>query len=71
MAFTSGLVLPFVLGKDYSKLFCVTITIALFVYYVFLILQLTEKDALTGLLNRQSFYSATSNDEKEINAKVV
>ncbi len=71
LAFTSGLVLPFVLGKDYSKLFCVTITIALFVYYVFLILQLTEKDALTGLLNRQSFYSATSNDEKEINAIVT
>ena len=70
-AFASGLILPFILGKDYSKIFCVTITIALFVYYVFLILQLTEKDALTGLLNRQSFYAAVSNDAKDLNAVVT
>lgn len=70
-AFASGLILPFILGKDYSKIFCVTITIALFVYYVFLILQLTEKDALTGLLNRQSFYAAVSNDAKDLNAVVA
>ena len=71
LAFASGLILPFVLGKEYSKLFCVTITIALFVYYVFLILQLTEKDALTGLFNRQSFYAATSNDKKDLNALIL
>ena len=70
-AFASGLILPFILGKDYSKIFCVTITIALFVSYVFLILQLTEKDALTGLLNRQSFYAAVSNDAKDLNAIVT
>ena len=71
LAFASGLVLPFLLGKEYSQIFCVTITIALFVYYVFLILQLTEKDALTGLLNRQSFYASVSNDTKDINALVL
>ena len=71
LAFASGLVLPFLLGKEYSQIFCVTITIALFVYYVFLILQLTEKDALTGLLNRQSFYASVSNDSKDINALVI
>ena len=70
-AFASGLVLPFVLGKDYSQIFCVTITIALFVYYVFSILQITEKDALTGLLNRQSFYASVQNDKKDINALVT
>ena len=70
-AFASGLIMPFILGKDYSKIFCVTITIALFVYYVFSILQLTEKDSLTGLLNRQSFYAAVSNDLKSINAVVT
>ena len=69
-AFASGLVLPFILGQDYSKIFCVTITIALFVYYVFSILQLTEKDSLTGLLNRQSFYASVKNAPKEINALV-
>ena len=71
VSLVSGLILPFVLGKNYSKLFCVTITIALFVYYVFMILQMTEKDALTGLLNRQSFYSSTSNDKNDINALVT
>ena len=70
-AFASGLILPFILGKDYSKIFCVTITIALFVYYVFLILQSAEKDPLTGLLNRQSFYAATSNDSKDMNALIL
>ena len=52
-------------------IFCVTITLAIFVYYVFQILQLTEKDALTGVLNRQSFYAATNNDNKEITALVT
>lgn len=70
IAFASGLVLPFLLGKDYSQIFCVTITIALFVYHVFSILQLTEKDALTGLLNRQAFYNTINSESKEINALV-
>ena len=35
-----------------------------------MILQLSEKDALTGLLNRQSFYASTSNDTKDLNALV-
>ena len=70
-AFASGLILPFVLGKDYQKIFCVTITIALFVYYVFLILQSAEKDPLTGLLNRQSFYAAVSNDPKSLKALIL
>jgi len=69
-AFVSGLVLPFVLGKDYSQIFCTTIAIALFVYYVFSILQLTKKDVLTGLLNRQAYYAAVSDDSKDITALV-
>ena len=69
-AFLSGLILPFVLGKDYSNLFCLTIIIAVFVHYVFSILQLTEKDSLTGLLNRQAFYASIDNDLKSINALV-
>ena len=66
LAFVSGLVLPFVIGKEYSKIFCTTIIVALFVYYVFLILQLTSKDALTGLLNRQAYYAAVSENMKTI-----
>lgn len=67
VAFASGLIFPFVLGRDYSKIFCTTIAISLFVYYVFQILQLTKKDALTGLLNRQAYYAATRTS-REISA---
>ena len=69
-SFVSGLLLPFALGKEYSKIFCITIVIAVFIYYVFSILQLTEKDSLTGLLNRQAFYASIENEEKTINALV-
>ena len=51
LALLSGLIFPFVFGSDFSKIFCSTIAIALFVYYVFEILQQTKKDSLTGLLN--------------------
>ena len=69
-AFLSGLTLPFVFGKDYSHIFCTTIAVALFVYYVFLILQLTKKDALTGLLNRQAFYADSARNPEDITAVV-
>ena len=68
IAFASGLVFPFVYGKDYSAIFCSTIAIALFVYYVFSILEQTKKDALTGLLNRQAFESDICTNPEEITA---
>lgn len=64
----TGLIFPLILGKDYSKIFCTTIAIALFVYYVFLILQLTKKDALTGLLNRQAYYAYIDINYRDITA---
>ena len=67
-ALLSGLILPFVFGKAYSHLFCTIIAIALFVYYVFLILQMTTIDSLTGLLNRKAFYAGTNNKPEEITA---
>ena len=67
-AFISGLVMPFVYGRDYSHVFCLTIAIALFVYYVFLIIQLTKMDSLTGLLNRQAFYADINNNPEDIKA---
>lgn len=70
-AFISGMVLPFVLGKDYSKLFCSTIAVALFVYYDFSILQMTKKDSLTGLLNRQAFNAAVGEYAKTATAVVA
>ena len=69
-ALISGVVFPFVFGSDFSQIFCTTIALALFVYYVFSILQLTKKDALTGLLNRQAYYVETSKFSKDITAIV-
>ena len=65
-AFVSGLILPFIFKQDYSQLFCSTIIVALFVYYVFSILQLTKKDSLTGLLNRQAYYVTEKNNPKDV-----
>lgn len=70
-ALLSGLVLPFIFKEDYSKIFAVTIAVALFVYYVFEILQLTKKDALTGLLNRQAYYAYIKEYDKEITAFIT
>ena len=67
-ALSSGLVLPFVYGKAYAHIFCSIIAIALFVYYVFLILQLTTIDTLTGLLNRQAFYADIGRNPENITA---
>lgn len=69
-ALSSGVLLPFLLGRDYAKIFCTTIAVALFVYYLFSLLQLTKKDSLTGLLNRQAFYSDINGDANEISAIV-
>ena len=69
-AFVSGLILPFIYGKDYSHIFCPTIAIALYVYYVFSMLQLTKKDSLTGLLNRQAYYADIENNPEDITALI-
>ena len=68
--FLSDLILPFVIGRYFSQVFCSSISIALFVYYVFSILQLTKKDALTGALNRQAYYADVADEPEEITALV-
>ena len=69
-AFASGLILPFTIGSDYSKVFCETIAVSMFVYYVFSLLQLTKRDALTGLLNRQAYYADVRSEPENITAMV-
>ena len=54
--------------RSNKKSFCSIIAIALFVYYVFLILQLTTIDTLTGLLNRQAFYADIGRNPENITA---
>lgn len=69
-AFASGLVLPFIYKDDYAQIFCSTIAIALYVYYEFSILVLTKRDPLTGLLNRQAYYSYIANNPENITALI-
>lgn len=71
IALLSGLVFPFVFGNDFAQIFCSTIAIALFIYYVFEVLQQTKKDSLTGLLNRQAYNSDITVKPEEINALVL
>ena len=70
IAFISELVFPFVFGSDFSRIFCPTMAVALFVYYVFEILQHTKKDSLTGLLNRHAYHTDTSREPEEISALI-
>ena len=70
LAFASGLIMPFMYGRNYSQIFCTTIMIALFVYYVFSIHQLTKKDPLTGVLNLQAFYEDSAVNPEEITALI-
>ena len=70
IALLSGLLFPFVFGKAYANIFCTTIAVALFVYYEFMILQLTKKDSLTGLLNRHAFYADLMKNPEDLSALV-
>lgn len=69
-AFASGLIMPFTIGSDFSQVFCATIAISMFVYYVFMLLLLTKRDSLTGLLNRQAYYADIGSEPENINALI-
>lgn len=52
-----SVVLPPFVGESFEKWFTTTMAISAFVYYVFLVQQLTKRDPMTRLLNRQSYYA--------------
>ena len=68
IALASGVAFPFVFGSKFAQMFCTIIAASLFIYYVFTILELAKKDALTGLLNREAYYIETRRDYKDITA---
>ena len=70
-SFASGVFLPFVFGRNFSQMFCITIAIALFIYFEFLILQGTKKDPLTGVLNRQAYFADTEINPERITGLVT
>ena len=70
LALMSGVVFPFIFGSDFSAIFCSTIAVAMFVYYVFEILEQTKKDSLTGLLNRHAYNADVCKNPEEITALI-
>ena len=68
--FAISLFLPFVFGRSYLEIFCPTLAITLYVYHVFTVYEMTKKDPLTGLLNRQACYADINMDPERINAIV-
>ena len=70
LAFVAELVLPFLMGPDFAKIFCPTIAVALFIYYVFTILEQTKKDSLTGLLNRHAYKADIEKNPEDITALI-
>ena len=69
-ALSAAVILPFVLGRIYSHIFCETISISLFTYYLFSIQGLTRTDSLTRVLNRQACYAELETDPEGISALV-
>ena len=70
LAFASGVFLPFLFGRDFARIFCTTIMIALYVHYVFSIHHLSKIDPLTGVLNLQAFYDDSQVNPEEITALI-
>lgn len=68
IALASGLFFPFIFEAKFSQIYCTIIATSLFIYYVFTILELAKKDALTGVLNREAYYIETRRDYKDITA---
>lgn len=68
IALLSGVTFPFIFGSKFAQIFCTIIAVSLFIYYVFTILELAKKDALTGVLNREAYYIETRRDYKDITA---
>ena len=66
--FAVSLFLPFVYGRAYLEIFCPTIAIMLYVYHVFTVYEMTKKDVLTGLLNRQAYYADINRNPEGISA---
>lgn len=70
IALVSGVTFPFIFGSKFAQIFCTIIAVSLFIYYVFTILELAKKDALTGVLNREAYYIETRRDYKDITAVI-
>ena len=64
-------IIPLLWSDRFFQWFGTTIAANLFIYYVFILHQYTKRDALTGLLNRQSYYADIEKRGKNITALIA
>ena len=65
-----AILMPIIWGNDFQPLFCTTVAVGLLTYCIFLVQQLSKRDPLTSLLNRQSFYHDSDIYENRIKAVI-
>lgn len=65
------LIVPLFLGSANSGWFYLTMAIDVMIYYVFLLQQYTKRDALTKLLNRQSYVADARSLKENVTAVVT
>lgn len=69
---TAILLMPLILSDKFNESwFPLTAAIDTMVYYIFILHQLTQRDALTGLLNRQSYYFMLEHYGEDITAVIA
>ena len=64
-------IIPLFFWEDFSQWFSLTIAVDVFVYYVFILHQMTKRDALTGLLNRQTYNADSQKFAESITALIA
>lgn len=65
------LILPLFSSNGNTMWFTITIAIDVLLYYVFLLQQFSKRDPLTGLLNRQTYYSDSEKYANDISAVIT
>ncbi|MCR4647040.1 MAG: GGDEF domain-containing protein [Oscillospiraceae bacterium] len=64
-------IIPLFFWEDFNQWFSLTIAVDVFVYYVFILHQMTKRDVLTGLLNRQTYNADSQKFAESITALVA
>lgn len=65
------ILMPLYLDKSFEKWISTTITVNIVIYYIFILHQMIKRDALTKLLNRQSYYKDMENLRERITAMIL
>ncbi|MBR3630822.1 MAG: GGDEF domain-containing protein [Oscillospiraceae bacterium] len=63
--------IPLFFWEDFNNSFSLTIAADVFIYYVFILHQMTKRDVLTGLLNRQTYNADSQKYAESITALIA